>query len=395
MPSWHPKHWFRNQKSRACPRGRYCLLQVEQLEDRTVPTIVGTPDQNFVDQVYHDVLKRAASTPELTFWTGFLNQGVSRLQIVLSIEVSVEHRLVQAQTVFKKIMERDIDGGNLIVDSAFLAAGGTERQLEGLLAATPEFTARTGGTNSGFLKEAFHDILGRQASDLDVASWLPVMAGSVSRLQVATLIASGQEEATYRVADPTVGLYNVLLGRPADEAGQNALVTFLQGSGNLDLLVAGVAGSLEYYQHAQVPPVTAVPVPTLPTSASKAAPLVAITNAVSNLGNATPGQVTLTVTVTAPPGATTQPAGGQVLILQGGTVLGKAALMNGQALVTIALTSATNTVVAQYDGTSDPNFNPATSPPRNLVFVDLDDGGNPEAPDDINFTDSQDAFQLQ
>ncbi|HLJ93446.1 MAG TPA: DUF4214 domain-containing protein, partial [Gemmataceae bacterium] len=63
---------------------------MEALEDRLAPAVIGSPSQNFINQVYQDLLGRMADPSGLSFWSSMVDQGVSRIQVVAQIETSLE-----------------------------------------------------------------------------------------------------------------------------------------------------------------------------------------------------------------------------------------------------------------------------------------------------------------
>ncbi len=66
-------------------------------------SLTGTPNQQFVEQAYLDMLGRFADTNGLAVWSGLLDQGqATRAQVALSIEGSPEsHELVVERSLCK------------------------------------------------------------------------------------------------------------------------------------------------------------------------------------------------------------------------------------------------------------------------------------------------------
>src|SRR5262249_24574414 len=82
----------RNETARPrCRRPATTGLGLEVLEARTTPSAIGTATQNFVDQVYRDVLHRAPDAGGLEGWRLAIDTGrLSRLEVVLQIKGSPE-----------------------------------------------------------------------------------------------------------------------------------------------------------------------------------------------------------------------------------------------------------------------------------------------------------------
>jgi hypothetical protein len=117
-------------------RPRSAWLRVETLEQRWVPT--GTPNQNFVAQAYLDVLQRPADASEVALWSGQLDQGASRVQVVLGIENSSEYRTLQVEQAYSHLLNRPADAFGLSYFTSFLAGGGTVEQMDVALGGSPD-----------------------------------------------------------------------------------------------------------------------------------------------------------------------------------------------------------------------------------------------------------------
>src|SRR5579871_4128813 len=93
---------------------------VEQLESRHVPSTIGTPTQNFVDQVYLDVLHHSVDVVGLAVWTNRIDSGaMSRSQVVLAIEQSPEGRATLVNDLFLRFLHHTADTPALMAGSNF------------------------------------------------------------------------------------------------------------------------------------------------------------------------------------------------------------------------------------------------------------------------------------
>src|SRR5205085_2153505 len=69
-----------------------------------------TPNQNWVAQVYLDVLHRGVDPDGLAAWGGLLDLGLAnRFQVALAIETSPEARTVQVDTLYRQLLGRPAD----------------------------------------------------------------------------------------------------------------------------------------------------------------------------------------------------------------------------------------------------------------------------------------------
>jgi len=139
---------------------------LEALEDRWVPANVGTPNQNFVDQLYRDVLHRAPD-PASSGWVAALNTGTERGKIVDGILNSDEGRRNQVNDLYVRFLGRTAEQGGLTFWTNFLRDH-SNLELATNIIASQEYYVKAGGTNQGFLNQVYLDVLGRPitASDL-------------------------------------------------------------------------------------------------------------------------------------------------------------------------------------------------------------------------------------
>ena len=209
-------------------------------------TVTPTPDPRnpaFVAQVYLDLLHRPADPGGFTAFLNVLNQGlITRPQLVFAIEASAEYRINQINTIYETLLGRTADPGGLNVFLGFLALGGTYEQIEGIVAGSDEFFARSGSTNDGFLNALYQDALGRAPDGGGRAGFDQFLARGGTRTQVATIIFTSLEHDI----DLVSGWYVAFLRRPPDANGLNGFVTALMLGARDETLVAGIVGSDEY-----------------------------------------------------------------------------------------------------------------------------------------------------
>jgi hypothetical protein len=105
------------------------------------------------------------------------------------------------------------------------------------------FQVRGGGTNVGFLQALYHDALNRDIDSSGQSFFSQALADGMSRTQVASLIFSSDE---YRL-DLVQSYYQRFLDRIADTASLNSWFSFLKNGAPDDQVIAGITGSLEYF----------------------------------------------------------------------------------------------------------------------------------------------------
>src|SRR5207244_3809535 len=68
-----------------------------------------TPNQQFVAQVYRDILGREAEPAGLAYYSSYLDQGGSRLQVAGSIVNSLEHHTGVVEELYLSLLGRPAD----------------------------------------------------------------------------------------------------------------------------------------------------------------------------------------------------------------------------------------------------------------------------------------------
>jgi len=256
--------WLRRSPRRLDARSK-CRPQVEMLENRWVPAAVGTATQNFVDQVYRDLLHRAPDAGGLQSWSQQIDSGrLSRQEFVLQIEGSDEGLRTQVNDQYVRLLGRpaDANGQNGWVN--YLRDHTTEELEVQLVSSQEYFQTQGGSTNTGYITSLYQDFLGRTPSAAEINSWNS--QASVDRQAVARGIVFSQEART----DEVRGFYTSYLRRTGDQPGINYWSNLLN-QGNADkvfqdsdqnapnsvennddaIIVSYFLSSQEYFQHSQ------------------------------------------------------------------------------------------------------------------------------------------------
>jgi len=136
---------------------------IETLEDRWVPANVGSANQNFIDQLYRDLLHRAPD-PGSAGWVESLNGGEDRAEVIEDILDSPEGRQVQVNDLYLRFLGREADASGLAFWSNYLQDNSNIELASNLIASDEYYQTQGDGTNFGFLNAAYQDILGRPIS---------------------------------------------------------------------------------------------------------------------------------------------------------------------------------------------------------------------------------------
>ncbi len=222
----------------------------------TTPPTMACDTTAFVHQVYRDLLNREADPGGLANWVNVANTS-GEMAVVTGIEGSLEFHMDEVQFLYQKFLRRAADATGLAGWTSFLNGGGTFQQLEAFILGSEEYFTRFGmSTNTGFVTQLYHDLLGRAPDPGGLAAWTNAIANFTNnnsnnednnldfgaRGDVAFLILSSQEARM----DQVESYYQQFLGRMADPGGLASWVGLLQNGKTNEFVVAGIVGSEEY-----------------------------------------------------------------------------------------------------------------------------------------------------
>src|SRR5581483_11791902 len=213
--------------------------------DEYVAKAGGNGNQLFVMHLYQDLLGRPAETRVVSTFGAQLDAGsLTRRALVTAVEGSTEYRNKVVDSLYVQLLGRHADPTALSKWLGFLSQGGTMQQVEDLLLASDEyFAGHGGGSNAGFLRALFQDVLARQIDPTGLQVFSQALANGVSRQKVALSVLSSAEADTLAV----VGFYNRFLHRAADPAGTTANVNILKRGTTLEDMIALFLTSPEYF----------------------------------------------------------------------------------------------------------------------------------------------------
>jgi hypothetical protein len=214
--------------------------------------IDGTPNQRFLMQVYRDLLGREVDGAGFGGWTGLLDRGVSRSQVVSMIEDSEEYHVRLINSIYLQYLGRAADINGLAMGLGILATphepfgqGGGVNRLRSIILGSPEYYARRGGsTDSGFIQALYQDVLKRMPDPSGETGLEQFLADGGSRTEAArrflvTLEAGGAL---------TTQLFNQYLHRtPSSDELIPYEFAFLREELNELDATAVIVGSPEYF----------------------------------------------------------------------------------------------------------------------------------------------------
>ncbi len=199
-----------------------------------------SPNTQFVDNVYVDLLHRAADAGSAG-WIHMLNAGAPASTVAQGIENSAEYRAGAVASMYALYLNRLPDSGGLTFWSQALANGGNLEQVEAGIVGSPEYFKLKGGSDADYVQALYFDVLGRTPDPAGESAWLQALAKGASTWTAAFGFFTSAEFRRNLAAS----YYNDYLGRPADPAGLTAwLNELLSGQSDLTVL-GGILGSAE------------------------------------------------------------------------------------------------------------------------------------------------------
>jgi hypothetical protein len=212
----------------------------------------GTPDQNYIQEIYHDLFGRLAEPQGRDYWVAELTQGVPRGEVAYNMVKVASFEEFQHDTVaalYQQYLGRAPDAGGLVYWSAYLYDGGTIEGMSQVLVSSPEyFQVRGAGTVQGFLEATFRDALGRQIDPAALTYFEGLMSKGASAADMAAAIFSSDEYHRVRVNS----LFEQLLDRPADPGALAYFAGELDSGDRDEVVISQLISSDEYYEHAQI-----------------------------------------------------------------------------------------------------------------------------------------------
>jgi hypothetical protein len=175
-----------------------------------------------VPQLYRALLNREAGEPELSYWTSQLDQGATPLIVAQRIYDSVEHRGIQVDEYYQVFLNRPSDPlGRAAWVSAF-TTGMSETDVQAGFLTSAEYLHQHAGP-AGVVQSIFDDVLGRAATEQDVAFWASVAQSPAGVGALALGILNSPEAQTREITFD----YEALLGREPDAEGLNMWLALL------------------------------------------------------------------------------------------------------------------------------------------------------------------------
>jgi hypothetical protein len=208
-----------------------------------VAVTIGTSNERFVGQLYLNLLERQPEAGGLASWSAHLAQGLSRADVALAIDQSLEARTDQVQQLYQLFLHRAADPSGLKALVTYLGAGGSLQQVKTLLTSSPEYVqVRGGGTTSGFITALYQDALNRAPDASGQAGLTQALNFGARRSQVSAAMFGSIESLRNLVAKS----YEQFLKRAADDNGLNSFVKAMRAGASELNVAASMLSSNEF-----------------------------------------------------------------------------------------------------------------------------------------------------
>jgi hypothetical protein len=208
-----------------------------------------SPTGRYISSAYQDVLGRPVDPAALSFWTGLLAPGMPSSLLASTLVHSDEYYATMVVTpAYERFLGRSPDGADLAWWVAQMQDGLTDEVLAAEFVGSPEFYATAGRTNKSWLDAVYNDLLGRAADSAGEAYWLEQLAGGMSRNAVAYTFASSAEAEQQRIASD----YEHYLNRSPDPCGMSYWLDQIALGITDEDRAAAIVATQEYYdKHAE------------------------------------------------------------------------------------------------------------------------------------------------
>ncbi len=223
----------------------------------TTQTLLDTPDKKYVAAVYEALLLRSVDLGGLNFWSGQLDAGQARGLIAQELDHSAEYFQTNIiKPAYQEFLNRQADTGGLAFWTGQLQGGLTDEQMQAGFIASQEFydiangstmpVQRSPAADKLYIDAIYEALLDRKADAAGESFWVSQLQGEQTPLQVANDFTGSTEGLSLRVQQT----YERFLGRPADPGGLAFWLTqYAQGATDEDI-ITGFISSDEFFNGA-------------------------------------------------------------------------------------------------------------------------------------------------
>ena len=229
-------------------------------------TSLASPNASFIYQIYHELLDRPVDGPALAYWSGLLNAGATRGQVLQQIESTPEYEILQVNSLFETYLHRPVDPGGLSFSLQLLNKPHMQQpgispldQLRTIILSSAEYLQVQGILNTGngiqksstdaftnnsmFVAALYQSLLGRAVDAGGQAFFSTELSRGIARATVVQQILASSEAKQQLVQ----GYYQSYLDRAADPGGLNAFASALAQGVNEKNVIQAILASDEFF----------------------------------------------------------------------------------------------------------------------------------------------------
>jgi autotransporter-associated beta strand protein len=222
--------------------GNFAASSLQQPITVVVAPYLGTPNEVWISQVYHDLLSRAADPAGLTFWEDQLEAGTPRAAVASDLVNSDEYRRDFIVHLFRDLLHRVASTDEVNFHLAFLDGGGTYEQLTANFLGSAEYLGGGGRSDPAtFLNDVYQYVLGHAAGGDALQYWGGFLQSHSPRDTALAILQT--PEAVGRFVRLQ---YEKLFGREPDGAPNFWFTALQQGTRDETFLTAMIASD-EYF----------------------------------------------------------------------------------------------------------------------------------------------------
>lgn len=200
-------------------------------------------DTSFIHMIYSDLLNRPTDEGGQAAWLNAFQSGATdRLNAVRGVLGSNEYDNRVVQALYQRFLGRSLDQGGVGYVGVLQHGVIRERVMASILGSSEYFANRGGGTDLGFLKGLYQDVLHREIDSAGQAQFSALLASGVSRADIALMMLQSREARELLIGN----LYQQLLLRTVEVGGREAWIAFLASGGTVEDIIAGILASEEY-----------------------------------------------------------------------------------------------------------------------------------------------------
>jgi uncharacterized delta-60 repeat protein len=198
----------------------------------------------FLNRAYLDLVGATVDSGSAHSWSVAFAAGVPRATFIQEVTQGAAYGSYTVQDLYQDILGRtpspaEINGWI----PTYTADPYAVEDISAALLGSTEFFNDSYQTNAGFLSALYVDVLGRSIDTGGLASWSQLLAGGVSRQQVALDLLRSPEADAHWVN----WAYTNYLHRTADSGGETNFVNALQQGAPYLSVISDLMGSDEYF----------------------------------------------------------------------------------------------------------------------------------------------------